>query len=128
MQIPRLPMAKGMEKGTKRGTTAPWSPPSLGLPLTTPGPFLLGRGSHSLQLGWIWVVVLGMAGAGLEGGRLVGGLGKGCPGDMRSDGVHVPMASSSSWTKGSLGTQVLDPTTVTQHSKGHFISSSSFFS
>lgn len=43
MHIPRLPMAKGMEKGTKRGTTAPWSPPSLGLPLTTPGPFLLGR-------------------------------------------------------------------------------------
>lgn len=39
-----------------------------------------------------------------------------------------PMAFSSSWTKGSLDTQVLDPTAVTQHSKGHFISSSSFFS
>lgn len=37
-------------------------------------------------------------------------------------------AFSSSQTKHSLGTQALDSTAVTQHAKGHFISSSSFFS
>lgn len=54
--------------------------------------------------------------------------GKGAQGTSGVMESMSPMAFSSSWTKGSLDTQVLDPTAVTQHSKGHFISSSSFFS
>lgn len=67
--------------------TQPRTPPDN---LRTLPPGESHPGSHSPILGWIWVVVLRMAGAGLEGGRLVGGLGKGCSGHIRSDGVHVP--------------------------------------
>lgn len=54
--------------------------------------------------------------------------GKGAQGTAGVMESMSPTAFSSSQTKGSLGTQALDPTAVTQHAEGHFISSSSFFS
>lgn len=78
IHIPRLPMAWGWRKGPQ----LPGVHPAQDSHPTTPGRALLPGemhpGSHSPQLGWIWVVMLGMAGAGLEGSGLVGGLGKGC--------------------------------------------------
>lgn len=94
IHIPRLPMARGWREGQREGPQLAGAHPAQHSHPTTPGrtlpPGEMHPGSHSPQLGWIWVVMLGMAGAGLEGRGPVGGLGKGCPGDSRSDGVHVP--------------------------------------
>lgn len=133
---PRAANDKGIERGTKRGTergnTAPWSPPSPGLPPYNPEqdpsswadaswqsqpPAGLGLGGHAGN-GWSWPGRVGLWVAWGKGAQ-------GTAGVMES---LSPTAFSSSQTEGSLGTQALDPTAVTQLAEGHFISSSSLFS
>ena len=94
----------------------------------TPPPGEMQPSGQSPQPGWIWVVTLGTAQAGLEGGGLAGGMGKGAGGQQGVMEPKSPTAFGSSWTKGSLGTQALDPIAVTQHAEGHFTSFSAFSS
>lgn len=129
IHIPRLPMAWGRREGQREGPTEPTQPrpPTL---QPREGPFLLRRctpavTAHS-QAGLEWSCWDGWSRTGR--GWTCGWPGERVLGDSREQwSPSPPPALGSSRTKGSLGTQALDPITVTQHAKGHFISFSAFF-
>lgn len=122
-----------MEKGTKRGTNSSPEPTQARAPTLRPGagPSFLGRctpavtahrrpGFGCSRCGWLelaWKVVDWW----VAWGRSTGG-------QQGATEPESPLDFGSSQTKGSLGTQALDPTAVTQHAEGHFISFSAFFS
>lgn len=128
IHIPGLAMARGWREG--HSSLEPTQPR---IPTLQPqaGPFLLRRyilavTAHNWAgFGWSCWGWLELAWKGMGLWVAWGKGAQGAAGGMQS---LSPPDFSSSQTKCSLGTQALDPTAVTQHTKGHFISSSSFFS
>lgn len=121
-----------MERGTERDQQLPRAHPAQGShPVTqsrTLPPGEVHPGGHSPEPVWFWVVTPGEAGGdGQKGVALWVAWGKGAWGQP---GVMEPkpsVAFGSPRTKGSLGTQALDPVTVTQRAEGHFTPFSAFF-
>lgn len=113
------PQAAGgvvMESGGRRGTNSSPEATQPRAPTLRPraGPLVLGRRTPA---------VTARSRAGFGWSRW------GWP-ELAWKGVmepESPTAFGSSQTKGSLGTQALDPIAVTQHAEGHFISFSAFF-